>query len=82
MTDSRRSWMIAGARAAEFCMVSPPSLGQVFRNGFLNGSMLQMAVCSPPREAATTRAEQPYAAIYVTRMGARAAIKLDQPIES
>jgi hypothetical protein len=37
----------------------------------MNGSMLQMAVCSPPRSAATIAAEQKYAAVYVTRLGAK-----------
>jgi len=45
----------------------------VFRNGFMNGSMLQMAVCSPPREATTATTAQRYDAIYVTRMGSKAA---------
>lgn len=73
MTDSRSTWMTAAARAADVGNDSRPSLGQVFRNGFMNGSMLQMAVCSPPREAAMASKAQRYDAIYVTRMGSKAA---------
>lgn len=68
---SSRSWMAAEARAATLRSVSRPSLGDVFRSGFMNGSMLQMAVCSPPRSAATVKAEQRYSAVFVTRMGAK-----------
>ncbi len=71
-TASRRSWMAAEARASTLRSISRPSLGDVFFQGFMNGSMLQMAVCSPPRSAATVAAEQKYAAVYVTRLGARA----------
>lgn len=70
-TASRRSWMAAEARASTLRSISRPSLGSVFFNGFMNGSMLQMAVCSPPRSAATMEAEQKYAAVYVTRLGAK-----------
>ena len=68
---SRRSWMAAEARAATLRTISRPSLGAVFFRGFMNGSMLQMAVCSPPRSAATVAAEQRYAAVYLTRLGAK-----------
>lgn len=68
---SRRSWMTAEARAATLRTISLPSLGDVFCRGFMNGSMLQMAVCSPPRSAAMAAAEQKYAAVYVTRLGAK-----------
>ena len=68
---SRRSWMAAEARAATLRTISRPSLGDVFFRGFMNGSMLQMAVCSPPRSAATVAAEQRYAAVYLTRLGAK-----------
>lgn len=68
---SRRSWMAAEARASTLRTISRPSLSDVFFRGFMNGSMLQMAVCSPPRSAATVAAEQKYAAVYVTRMGAK-----------
>ena len=68
---SRRSWMAADARAATLRTISRPSLGDVFFRGFMNGSMLQMAVCSPPRSAATVAAEQRYAAVYLTRLGAK-----------
>ena len=39
---------------------------QVFTQGFLNASMLQLAVCAPPRAAATTRR---YAEVYITEPG-------------
>ena len=68
---SRRSWMAAEARAATLRTISRPSLGDVFFRGFMTGSMLQMAVCSPPRSAATVAAEQRYAAVYLTRLGAK-----------
>lgn len=73
MTESRRSWMTAEAIVADLRTVQSPSLRDVFRNGFLNGSMLQIAVCSPPRETATEKVEQPYAAVYVTRLGTKVA---------
>ncbi|MDA0204816.1 MAG: hypothetical protein O3A53_19585 [Acidobacteria bacterium] len=70
---SRRSWMAAEARASTLRTISRPSLGDVFFRGFMNGSMLQMAVCSPPRNAAMAEVEQKYAAVYVTRLSARVA---------
>ena len=42
-----------------------PSLGDVFRQGFLNGSLLQLAICTPSRRAETVK----YSAVYVSRMG-------------
>ena len=68
---SRRSWMAAEARASTLRTISRPSLGDVFFRGFMNGSMLQMAVCSPPRNAATAEAKQKYAAVYVARLSAK-----------
>ena len=79
---SRRSWMAAEARAATLRTISRPSLGDVFFRGFLNGSMLQMAVCSPPRSAATVAAEQKYAAVYVTRMGAKVTADEAETVEA
>ncbi len=66
--DTRRSWMSAEARAATLRTVTRPSLGDVFKNGFMNGSMLQMAVCSPPRSAETEKVSLPYSAVYLTRL--------------
>lgn len=40
----------------------------VFTQGFLNASMLQLAVCAPPRQAMTRR----YSEIYITELGAAA----------
>jgi hypothetical protein len=79
---SRRSWMAAEARAATLRSISRPSLGDVFFRGFMNGSMLQMAVCSPPRSAATAAAEQKYAAVYVTRIGAKVPAGEAQTVEA
>lgn len=79
---SRRTWMAAEARAATLRTISRPSLGDVFFRGFMNGSMLQMAVCSPPRSAATVAAEQKYAAVYVTRMGAKVTADEAETVEA
>ncbi len=68
LADARRSWMSAEARAATLRTVTRPSLGDVFKNGFMNGSMLQMAVCSPPRSAESANVSMPYSAVYVTRL--------------
>jgi hypothetical protein len=46
-----------------------PSAAQVFTQGFLNASLLQLAICSPPRQAATTRR---YSEIYITELGEKA----------
>ena len=81
-TASRRSWMAAEARASTLRTISRPSLGDVFFRGFMNGSMLQMAVCSPPRNAATVEAEKKYAAVYVTRLGANATADEKQTVEA
>jgi hypothetical protein len=81
-TASRRAWMAAEARASTLRAISRPSLTDVFFRGFMNGSMLQMAVCSPPRSAATIAAEQKYAAVYVTRMGSRAGADKAQIVEA
>jgi hypothetical protein len=79
---SSRSWMAAKARAATLRTISRPSLGDVFFRGFMNGSMLQMAVCSPPRSAAMTEAEQKYAAVYVTRLGAKVTADETESVEA
>lgn len=82
VTAARRSWKAAEARASTLRTISRPSLGDVFRRGFMNGSMLQMAVCSPPRSAATVAAEQKYAAVYVTRVGAKTPVAEGQTVEA
>ena len=46
----------------------PAGAAQVFTQGFLNASLLQLAICSPPRQAATRR----YTEVYVTELGERA----------
>jgi len=79
---SRRSWMAAEARAATLRTISRQSLGDVFFRGFMNGSMLQMAVCSPPRSAATAAAERKYAAVYVTRLGAKVTATVAESVEA
>ena len=40
----------------------------VFTQGFLNASLLQLAICAPPRQAATRR----YSEVYITELGAKA----------
>jgi len=63
--------MAAEARAATLRTIARPSLGDVFFRGFMNGSMLQMAVCSPPRSAVMAEVEKKYAVVYVTRLAAK-----------
>ena len=76
---SRRSWMNAEARAELIRIPEAPTLGQIFTRGFLRGSMLQMAVCTPPRQAMTRK----YEAVFVTSLGAKAnAEAASQPIEA
>ena len=41
----------------------------VFTQGFLNASLIQLAICAPPRQAAITRR---YSEIYITELGAKA----------
>jgi hypothetical protein len=79
---SRRSWIAAEARASTLRTIARPSLGDVFFRGFMNGSMLQMDVCSPPRSAAMVEAEQKYAAVYVTRLGAKVRTDEAQTVEA
>jgi hypothetical protein len=74
---SRRAWMAAEARASTLRTISRPSSGDGFFSRFTNGSMLQMAVCSPPRSATTAAAEQRHAAVYMTRLGAKAGGKAE-----
>ena len=45
---------------------APVGAAQVFTQGFLNASLLQLAICAPPRQAATTRR---YSEIYITELG-------------
>jgi hypothetical protein len=54
-TSLRRAWSAPA-----------PGAAQVFTQGFLNASLLQLAICSPPRQAATTRR---YSEIYITELG-------------
>jgi hypothetical protein len=46
----------------------PRSAGSVFTQGFLNASLLQLAICAPPRRAVTRR----YSEVYITELGERA----------
>lgn len=57
-TSIRRAWSAPA-----------PGAAQVFTQGFLNASLLQLAICSPPRQAATTRR---YSEIYITELGEKA----------
>lgn len=40
-------------------------MAQTFMTGFLRGSVLQMAICSPPRQAVTQKVD----AVFITRLG-------------
>jgi hypothetical protein len=64
VANARRSWSAARRLASELQHAAGPSAGEVFARGFLRGSLLQLAICTPPREAAMPR----YAAVYVTRL--------------
>ena len=44
-----------------------PTMAQTFMTGFLRGSMLQMAVCAPPRQAVA----RPIDAVLIARLGRR-----------
>lgn len=57
-TSLRRAWSAPA-----------PGAAQVFTQGFLNASLLQLAICSPPRQASTTRR---YSEIYITELGEKA----------
>lgn len=67
---ARRAWQSAERLAIRFQTPEQPSFADVFRRGFMNASMLQMAVCSPSRQSETRR----YSAIFVNRMGATTAV--------
>jgi hypothetical protein len=54
-----------------------PGPAQVFTQGFLNASLLQLAICSPPRQAETTRQ---ISEIYITEMGEKARRRAALPI--
>jgi hypothetical protein len=63
---ARRSWLDAERRALPLAPPSPgPTYAQTFMTGFLRGSMLQMAVCAPPRQAAA----RPVDAVFIARIG-------------
>ncbi len=66
--SARRDWIAAERRADRIQVAEPPTLGEIFKQGFLRGSMLQMAVCTPPRQATTRK----YEAVFVTALGGAA----------
>ena len=67
-TSARRAWLEAERRALPLSGPSEgPTYAQTFLSGFMRGSMLQMAVCSPPRQAATQRVD----AVFIARIGER-----------
>ena len=66
--SARRAWLEPELRAEALHVAEPPTLGRIFKSGFLRGSMLQLAVCAPPRQAAMRK----YEAVYVTSLGAAA----------
>jgi hypothetical protein len=52
----------------DFDGFAPAGVAQVFTQGFLNASLFQLAICAPPRQAATRRYEQ----VYITELGEQA----------
>ena len=65
----RRAWTSVQNQVSELRQPMAPSMGEVFKQGFMNASMLQLAVCAPGRRAQTTsRAE-----VLIARIGAKAA---------
>lgn len=65
---ARRAFPAAGDRN----MHAPAGAAEVFTQGFLNASLLRLAICAPPRHAATRRREQ----VYVTELGAMARLRI------
>jgi hypothetical protein len=56
---------------------SPAGAVEIFTRGFLNASLLQLAICAPPRQAAMRRQEQ----VHITELGERARRRI-QPAEA
>ena len=73
---ARRSWLEAERRALPLSPPSDgPSLAQTFLSGFMRGSMLQMAVCTPPRQAVTRKVD----AVFIARIGERVNARSSEP---
>jgi hypothetical protein len=68
-TAARRSWLEAERRALPLAIPDAgPTFAQTFIGGFLRGSMMQLAVCAPPRQSIS----RPVDAVFIARLGARA----------
>ncbi|MBI1358491.1 MAG: hypothetical protein GC160_29495 [Acidobacteria bacterium] len=70
-TASRRAWLEAERRAVSIAPPSGPTVAQTFLRGFMRASMLQLAVCAPPRQAATRKVD----AVFIARLGERVEAK-------
>ena len=60
--------MLARSDIAMRRSLAQPAVASVFTQGFLNASLIQLAICAPPRQAAVTRR---YSEIYITELGAK-----------
>ncbi len=65
----RRAFSAQAPHAAGFT-AAPPA--EVFTQGFLNASLLQLAICAPPRQAERT---PELTKIYITEPGAIATVR-------
>ncbi len=67
---ARRAWTQVQGKVAQAQnpTENTPSMGEVFRQGFLHGSLLQLAVCAPGRNASTVSRTQ----LLVSRLESKA----------
>jgi len=69
--DARRAWTQVQAKLtqAQDESDSGPTMGEVFRQGFMHASMLQLAVCAPGRHARTASRAQ----VLMAKLGEKTA---------